>query len=199
MALRNNEDRRESFVNVRVRMQRLSDAKFYSGWLRSMSESEVVIDFAGSEVFEPDTKFFLSINGVNSAAVVQTQLASQTPGFLNLRYDGQVKYLNPSEQARRLVTGLTGVIEIAGGEIDMQITDVSVKGFGALIEGVILKGSIVTIQIDTQFGNVTAQAEIRYCRQDSKDSMRHRVGFQITQIGRIENARWGRLTEEGVA
>lgn len=199
MALRNNEDRRESFVNVRVRMQRLSDAKFYSGWLRSMSESEVVIDFTGGDVFEPGTKFFLSINGVNSAAVVQTQLTSQSPGFLNLRYDGQVKYLNPSEQARRLVTGLTGVIEIAGGEIDMQITDVSVKGFGALIEGVILKGSIVTIQIDTQFGNVTAQAEIRYCRQDSKDSMRHRVGFQITQIGRIENARWGRLTEEGVA
>lgn len=199
MALRNNEDRRESFVNVRVRMQRLSDAKFYSGWLRSMSESEVVIDFTGGDMFEPGTKFFLSINGVNSAAVVQTQLTSQSPGFLNLRYDGQVKYLNPSEQARRLVTGLTGVIEIAGGEIDMQITDVSVKGFGALIEGVILKGSIVTIQIDTQFGNVTAQAEIRYCRQDSKDSMRHRVGFQITQIGRIENARWGRLTEEGVA
>lgn len=198
MALRNNEDRRESFVNVRVRMQRLVDAKFYSGWLRSMTESEVVIDFAGSDIFEPGTKFFLSINGVNSAAVVQTQLTSQSPGFLSLRYDGTIKYLNPSEQARRLVTGLTGIIHIDGGEIDMQITDVSVKGFGALIEGVILKGSIVSIEIDTQFGNVIAQAEVRYCRQDSKDSMRHRVGFQIVQIGRIENARWGRLTEEGV-
>lgn len=198
MALRNNEDRRESFVNVRVRMQRLVDAKFYSGWLRSMTESEVVIDFAGSDIFEPGTKFFLSINGVNSAAVVQTQLTSQSPGFLSLRYDGTIKYLNPSEQARRLVTGLTGIIHIDGGEIDMQITDVSVKGFGALIEGVILKGSVVSIEIDTQFGNVIAQAEVRYCRQDSKDSMRHRVGFQIVQIGRIENARWGRLTEEGV-
>lgn len=191
-------DRKESFVNVRVRLQRLVDAKFFAGWVRTLSDTEIVIDFGNGETFEPGTKFFVTINGVQTAAVVQAILENQSPGFITLRYDGTLRYLNPTEAARRLVTGLTGVIKLDEAEIEMQITDVASKGFGAVIDGSLTRGMIVDIEVDTQFGNVAGKAEVRYCRQDQKDSLKHRIGFQLVQLGRIETARWGRLTEEGV-
>lgn len=191
-------ERRESFINVRVRMQRLSDAKFFSGWVRTLSDTEIVIDFPGGDWFEAGAKFFVTINGVQTAAAVQATLESQSPGFITLRYDGALRYLNPTEAARRQVTGIIGVLKIDVAEIEIQVTDVSSRGFGGVIDGSLNRGTIVDIEIDTQFGNVSGKAEVRYCRQDSRDSMKHRMGFLFTQLGRIEAARWSRLTEEGV-
>ena len=192
-------DRRESFNNVRVRLQRLSDAKFFAGWVRTLSDSEIVIDFASQEVFEIGSKFFVTINGVHTAAVVQGTLDSQNGGFLTLRFDGTLKYLNPTEAVRRLVTGLSGVVSIDGAEIEIQISDVSANGFGAIVDGTLTRGNIVDIEIDTPFGNVQGKAEIRYCRQDVKDSLKHRIGVQFVQLGRIESARWNRLTDDSAA
>lgn len=191
-------DRRESFVNVRVRLQRLTDAKFYAGWVRTLSESEIVIDFSGPDEFEPGTKFFVTINGVQAAAAVQATLEGQSAGFVTLRYDTALRYLNPTEAARRQVTGLTGVLRLDGTEIEMQVTDVSTKGFGAVIDGAMPRGTILEVDVDTQFGNVTGKAEVRYCRQDMKDSLKHRMGLVFVQLGRIETARWSRLTEDGL-
>ena len=191
-------EKRESFVNVRVRLQRLADAKFFAGWVRTLSDTEIVVDFAGAEDFEIGSKFFVTINGVQTAAVVQATLENQSPGFVTLRYDGVLRYLAPSEAARRQVTGLTGVIGLDGTEIEMQVTDVSSMGFGAVIEGSLTRGTIVDIEVDTQFGNISGKAEVRYCRQDTQDSMKHRIGVLLTQLGRIETARWSRLIAEGV-
>lgn len=192
-------ERRESFVNVRVRLQRLSDAKFFAGWVRTLSDTEIVVDFPGPDAFELGSKFFVTINGVQTAAAVQATLVKHSPGFLTLRYDGALRYLNPTEAARRQVTGLTGVIRLDETEIELQITDVSSKGFGAIIDGSLPRGTFVEIDVDTQFGNVSAKAEVRYCRQDTKDSMKHRIGFLLLELGRIEAARWTRLSEEGTA
>ena len=192
-------DRRESFINVRVRLQRLTDAKFFAGWVRTLSDSEIVIDFAGQESFEIGSKFFVTINGVHTAAVVQASLDSQNGGFLTLRFDGTLKYLNPTEAVRRLVTGLSGVVSIDGAEIEIQISDVSANGFGALVDGTLTQGNVVELEIDTPFGNVQGKAEIRYCRQDTKDSLKHRIGVQFVQLGRIETARWNRLTDDSAA
>ena len=189
-------DRRESFLNVRVRLQRLVDAKFFAGWVRTLSDSEIVIDFASSEEFEIGTKFFVTINGVHSAAVVQATLENQSSGFLTLKYDSTLRYLNTTEAVRRQVTGLTGIVQMEGAEIEMQISDVAVNGFGAVIDGSLTRGEIVDVEIDTPFGNVSGKAEIRYCRQDSKDSLKHRIGIQFVQLGRIEIARWNRLTDD---
>jgi PilZ domain len=190
-------DRRESFINVRVRMQRLSDAKFFAGWVRTLSDSEIVIDFPNQEEFQLGEKFFVTINGVHSAAVVQATLENQSIGYLTLKYDNTLKYLNTTESVRRLVTGLSGTIHIDGVEIEMQISDVSANGFGAVVDGTLARGTITNIEIDTPFGNITGKAEIRYCRQDTKDSLKHRIGLQFVHLGRIETARWSRLTEDG--
>lgn len=192
-------DSRESYVNVRVRLQRLPDAKFFSGWVRMMSETEMVVDFQGNDWFDAGTKFFVSVNGVETAALFPAELVSQSTGFMNLKILKEIKYVQPTEEARRQVLGLSGVIKLEGTEIDIIVTDVSSKGLGGLIEGAISKGSIVDLNLQTQFGEVTIKAEVRYCRQESKESVRHRVGLRITQMGRIETARWLRLSEDKVA
>ena len=65
-----------------------------------------------------------------------------------------------------------------------------------MIEGAIPRGTSIEFDVDTQFGAVIGRAEVRYCRQESKESMRHRIGLQIVSMGRIEAARWIRLSDE---
>ena len=65
-----------------------------------------------------------------------------------------------------------------------------------MIEGAIPRGTILNFDVDTQFGAVIGKAEVRYCRQEGKESARHRIGLQIVNMGRIENARWVRLSDE---
>ena len=192
-------DRRESFINVRVRLQRLSDAKFFAGWVRTLSDNDIVIDFTGAQEFEIGSKFFVTINGVHTSAVVQATLENQSTGFLTLRYDNTLRYLSTTEAVRRLVTGLSGTVVLDSAEIEMNISDVSINGFGAMIDGTLTRGAIVELHIDTPFGNVTGKAEIRYCRKDAKDSLKHRIGVQFVHLGRIETARWNRLTEDSAA
>lgn len=190
---------RESYLNVRVRMQRLPDAKFFSGWVRMMSDTEIVIDFQGNEWFDAGTKFFITVNGVETAAMFPAELVSQSTGFMNLKMLKEIKYAHPTEEARRQVLGLSGVIKMQETEIELVVTDVSAKGMGGIIEGAIPRGEIIDIQLQTQFGEVFTKGEVRYCRQESKESIRHRVGLRITQMGRIETARWLRLSEDKVA
>jgi hypothetical protein len=192
-------ERTESYSNVRVRFQRLSDAKFFAGWVRQMSDEELVLDFGGSDWFELGTKFYATVNGVESAAHFPAELANQSPGFMTLRITGGIRYTKPTEEARRSVVGLNGVLHMGQVQIDVQIQDVSLKGFGGIIEGNLPRGTIIDFDVDTQFGAVIGKAEVRYCKQESKDSMRHRIGLRIQQMGRIETARWQRLSDEGNA
>lgn len=189
-------ERSESFVNVRVRLQRLPDAKFFAGWVRQMTDSEITIDYQGSEWFQIGTKFFVTVNGVESAALFPAELSNQSPGFLTLRMTGEPRYTKATEEARRSIVGLTGVLHLGETEIEMQIMDVSAKGMGGMIDGMIPRGTILDFDVDTQFGAVIGKGEVRYCRQESKDTTRHRIGVQITSMGRIEMARWTRLSDE---
>jgi hypothetical protein len=192
-------DRQESYLNVRVRLQRLPDAKFYSGWVRMMSDSEIVIDYHGHDRFEPNTHFFVSVNGVETAALFPAELISQSTGFLTLRITKEIKYTAPREEARRQIVGLSGVIDLEGTEIEFSVTDISARGLGGVLEGNIPRGSIVNLALETQFGTIKASSEVRYCRRETTESVRHRIGLKILNMGRIETARWLRLSEDKVA
>ncbi len=196
MATATTNERSESFVNVRVRLQRLPDAKFFAGWVRQMTDSEITIDYQGAEWFAPGAKFFVTVNGVESAALFPAELQNQSPGFIVLRITGEPRYTKANEEARRSIVGLNGVLHLGESEIEIQILDVSAKGMGGMIEGAIPRGTTIDFDVDTQFGAVIGKAEVRYCRQEAKESMRHRIGLQIVSMGRIETARWVRLSDE---
>ena len=189
-------ERQESFVNVRVRIQRLSDAKFYSGWCRQFTDTDVILDITGGEQFEMGSTFFVTINGVETAASFPAEVVIQQPGYLKLRVLNEVRYGKIMEEARRAVMGLSGVIHLEDIEVDIQINDVSAKGFGGTIEGVLPKGTIVRFSLECQFGTIGGSAEVRYCRPETKEALRHRVGLKIEQMGRIESARWMRLSDD---
>ena len=196
MAISTTGERSESFVNVRVRLQRLPDAKFFAGWVRQMTDTEITIDYQGSEWFTLGAKFFVTVNGVESAALFPADLQNQSPGFIVLRITGEPRYTKANEEARRSIVGLNGVLHLGESEVEMQILDVSAKGMGGMIEGAIPRGTLIDFDVDTQFGAVIGKAEVRYCRQEAKESMRHRIGLQIVSMGRIESASWMRLSDE---
>jgi hypothetical protein len=138
----------------------------------------------------------VTVNGVESAALFPAELQNQSPGFIVLRITGEPRYTKANEEARRSIVGLNGVLHLGESEVEMQILDVSAKGMGGMIEGAIPRGTLIDFDVDTQFGAVIGKAEVRYCRQEAKESMRHRIGLQIVSMGRIESARWMRLSDE---
>lgn len=186
----------DSFLHVRVRMQRLPDARFFAGWVRSLSDREILINYLESDTFPAGTQFFMSVNGVHQSALFPAEVMAQTGGIITLRILKEIRYSTPTEQARKQVVGLNGTILLGGTPIHFQVADVSSTGLGGVLEGTITKGSTVDIEVHTKFGLVTAQCEVRYCRQESSESLRHRIGLQIVKMGRIETARWQKMTRE---
>jgi hypothetical protein len=158
-----NSTKTENYANVRVRLQRVTDAKFFSAWVRSMSDENIVLDIAVTEWFSPGTKFFLTVSGIDSTALFQAEVTQQANGILQLRITSEIKFAKPVEEARKSTIGLRAVINL--GEV----------------------------------GIIIGTAEVRYCRQESKDSLRHRVGLRIVSMGRVETTRWLRLSDENAA
>jgi hypothetical protein len=189
----------ESFANVRVRMQRTSDAKFFSGWVKTLSEREIMLEFASSEWFSPGTRFFLTANGLESTALFPAEVIQQTSGLIRLGIVGPVKFARPTEEARKSMIGLTCIMHIGEVEVEMLVHDVSAKGMGGTIDGAVARGRVIDFDVDTPHGSVIGKAEVRYCRQEGKDTLKHRIGLRILSMGRVETTRWLRLSDENAA
>jgi hypothetical protein len=183
------------YKNVRVRLQRISDMKFFNGWCRHFGDKDLNVELAETTVFEAETDFYLTAYGSASAAILPVRLRLQSSNTLLLQVREEPKHIATSEAVRRSVIGMFGNLFLSNYPIALEVMDVAEKGFGGIIEGAIEKGQIVQFTISTPYGDVIGTGEVRYCRPEAKDSIRHRVGLRITTIGRVESARWNRVNE----
>jgi hypothetical protein len=131
--------------------------------------------------------------------LVTAEVLQQTAGLIRLGIIGPIKFAKAMEEARRAIIGLVGTILLGDVGVELLIHDVSAKGMGGLIEGAIARGRVVDFNVDTPHGSVIGKAEVRYCRPEAKDSIRHRIGLRIVSMGRVETTRWLRLSDENAA
>ncbi|MCB8932046.1 MAG: PilZ domain-containing protein [Fimbriimonadaceae bacterium] len=187
------------FINTRVRLQRLADAKFFSGWVKDFTRTDLVVKLGGPTQVKLGETFMVQVHGHSSTALFRAVLRAVGPKELTFVIPEPVRFLTASEQVRVTVEDVTATITGGGKALEATVVDLSVGGAGLVAAREIKKGEHVRVIFTTPLGNVECDAEVRYCKMESIEDGTYRIGVQLEELGRIERARWNRLVEQDAA
>lgn len=187
---------KRGFTNTRTRFQRLSDAKLFSGWVRSFNRSGLVVSIAKEAVVGVGEVFMFQVFGHESLAMFKATLALTMDEELTFAVMGPMQLLKSSEEMRILVEGLTGSISFEGSETDVLFVDVSSNGAGLVSPEPLPKDAVVEVRIDSPQGTVVFEGRVRYCKALENTREQFRIGLQIQPQTRIDSARWAKVIGE---
>ena len=97
------------------------------------------------------------------------------------------------ENARVSMFGFRGRILFEGAEFAFTLVDISENGMGIICASNLERGTNVEFEVYTPIGSVNGLGEIRYCRADADAANQFRVGVLVSELDRIERARWNQL------
>src|SRR5579862_2974024 len=89
-----------AFANMRTRMQRLKDAKFFSGWVSTFDEQEARIRLTLFGECEPGDRFLVEVFGPETVAVFQGAVSMAFDNHVYLNVLVPVQYRRTTENAR---------------------------------------------------------------------------------------------------
>lgn len=186
-------------INTRVRLQRLSDAKFFSGWVKEFTRTDLVVRMGSLAPMAGGDVFMVQVHGPTFTALFKAVLRSAAEKDLCFTIPEPVRFLKASEQVRVSVVGVSALVTASNRAFESMVVDLSTTGAGLLATRELKKGEIVRVMFTTPVGEIECGAEVRYCKPDSIDDGSFRVGLQLEQMGRIERARWNRLVDQDAA
>lgn len=182
-----------SFVNTRVRFQRLSDAKFFAGWVRDFSTADVLVRVKGELPVRVGDMFMFQVHGNGASAIFRGTLSVVNSENLSFSIPEPIKFLAANEEMRVTLEGITGSVTTKDTVLDAVVMDVSSKGIGLLVPESLPRGSDIQIKLDTAQGSVDCSGEVRYSKPDPMVPSQYRIGVQLYPLSRIDQARWNRL------
>ncbi len=180
-------------ANTRARFQRLRDAKFFWGWVRTFGKTNVVVALATEAKCERGDVFIFRVHGPGTTAVFRAVLEFQHGNELTLGLVGDVHYEEGEEDMRVLMDGASGKLISLGTELEVLVVDVSACGAAVLCDVELPKDSVVELYLDTRMGQVVAKGVVKYCRSASGLNNQYRIGMSLTPENRVDLARWQQL------
>ena len=73
--------------------------------------------------------------------------------------------------------------------------DGSSHGCAILSKEELKRGSLHTLELDTPYGVVKCNGEVRYCRPCTEHPGNYRIGMRIDTMARIDHGRWLRTLQ----
>jgi hypothetical protein len=184
---------------MRTRLQRVRDAKFFTGWITEFDEHEVKVRLGTIDTFEPGDHYLIEVFGPEVDAILQARVRMAFDNQAYFTVHGAVNYRPATENARLKVTGITGHLLFPDFDVEGKVIDISQNGIGMLVRKALPQKSHMQVRLLTPRGEINAEGEIRYCRAETNGSGTYRVGIQLGSLGRLERARWQRLFETDAA
>ena len=184
---------------MRTRLQRLSDAKFFSGWVTDLDDTELRVRLNVSGECEPGDQFLVEIfgNDVNCSFKAGLSVSFDNQAYLTIL--SPVQYRQATESARLSVSDMFGNVVTEESEIDVRVVDISRHGMGMIVRIPLPKGSQFSYKVISPVGELHGQAQVRYCRLDPSGNGLYRIGARIMDLTRVEQAKWNRLIERDAA
>jgi hypothetical protein len=196
----------------RTTFQRISDAKFFSGWIKSINPHVVVAhtctnsqpqtgeEFAFQVYGNSKDAFFhgklVALHGAENAVFSSDRSGSAISAFeLSCEITTEMVFKDSRGQPRFCVEGITADIR-AGDELKTDsgvVIDIGPGGFAVLSEAKLKKGEIVQVALYARGQLVRCDGEIRSCVTNSLNAAFSRVGVQIKRMERIDSLRWKQL------
>ena len=178
-----------TFVNNRVRMQRLSDAKLFSGWVSSISKRHAIVQVSTILEVSAGDRFRFEVVGKGATALFEGRLEMASGTILVFGVTTSIRAFPSKEDARARTRCLSALVyrlagseskEISGDAIEAQVVDISANGVGLLSQIQFAKGDRLHLEIDQ--ARARCEGEVRYCRSEE---VGFRIGIRITQTDRL--------------
>ncbi|MBC8066190.1 MAG: PilZ domain-containing protein [Chlorobia bacterium] len=185
----------EDLRGTRCRLQRLTDLKFFSGWIRSVASKQVEVELKDSIAVEVGNRFNLEA-AVDMANVGLPCILTRAAGAsLQLSVVGEPVFSTPGQEARYRAEGIS--VSISGSDLSVlaQAVDVSASGIGVLVRDQIPRFARVRLMVQAQSTYFECAGLVRYCRPDAESQSMYRVGFQVEFDDRLSRAMWLRLVQ----
>lgn len=200
--------------NARTTLQRVSDAKFFSGWVKRISPQEITFlvhtacliapgdEFAFQVYGNGHDAFFrgkaVSVVGAEPGPLFAMNRASATSLEVNCDILGSMALRDARGHPRFHVSGVTAQINPGSSEDGQRdiIIDIGPVGFSILTAQKLKKSQKVDLFIYTKDQTIECRAEVRNCITYSLNNEYQRVGMQIEGMTRIDARRWKELYSE---
>jgi len=185
--------REGGYKDTRVRLQRVADAKFFSGWIVEMTGKDAAVRLNDCETMDPGDIIVGEVSGRENRALIDAKVSKIVDDLVHFEFRRTPRYEVARENARTVVRNVTGSLNFQGEVVDVQVLDVSVSGIGFLTYAPLPAGSIVKLSLETAHGPLKVSGEVRYCRSDATRFGLYRAGALITEMGRLDRARWNKM------
>lgn len=179
------------FINRRVRLQRVHDGRFFSGWVKSSKASHVTIGGIGSHDIEPNQQFALEVYGTQRTAFFYGEVTLCQGRTLTLAVTSEIKCVSPTnEDARLQVAEREITITWEGESMRAWLVDVSLNGAGFYAECELMRGDMLQLEVPTPGGRALLEGTVRYCRPAADRNGMFRVGVRLEARDRLQSAKW---------
>ncbi len=204
-------------TGVRTQFQRLSDCKFFTGWVQDFTGQRILLLSSPEVVLTTGQEFQFEVFGHESIAAFQGRLEfGSDSGFCSLNatdaesrmkkgvlvaadfefdfaISSAVTQRKTTEQARRLIKVLKAIVVSDSTRIEGAAVDTCDNGMAIVISEKLQIGRLYDVCVETQLGEVQCKAVVRYCRASKQIPNNFRTGFQIESIDRVSKALWNRI------
>lgn len=202
---------------VRTRFQRISDCRFFSGWVQDTFGDKILVRSSPDVALQNGQIFQFDVYGPELVGTFRARLdyggdlmemgENESREEFEMRQRimaaADVEYeftivtdisARPSiEEARYLTQICKAVVETDSGTVEGSMIDASTSGMGLLLPNLLQKKSKVVVRVLTHVGEVKCVAEVRYCRADKQLIHTFRVGLKIDEMDRVDKARWSQI------
>lgn len=203
-----------AYTGVRTRFQRLSDCRFFTGWVQEVYGDRLQVRSYPETMLVPGQAFHFELFGPANVAAFQATLqnavemdvhregisqqefelrkkiATASESVFEFRLSTVIILRSSEEEARTLTRAARVSVRFGDNELCGTMVDASPTGLGVLVESPLPIGEPVHIRITTHHGEVACGGQVRYCRADSHIPGSFRAGFKITVMERVDRARW---------
>lgn len=177
---------------TRCRLQRLSDLRFYSGWINRATESEIEIDLPEAAVQVGD-KFQCEAAYEQAMARFVCRCTAAEGGRINIEIEGPIEFGTPGQEPRFRVFGMGATIYGQEKPIECDVADVSMSGIGLIAGSQLPRFASVRLVIDGPMDRIECKGMVRYCRPHPQDKGSYRLGVTLDIEDRLARAMWSRI------
>lgn len=200
------------FTGSRVRLQRLSDQRIFSGWLQSLRNDVVQLTAEDQLPVGLNERFLFQVQGLSAdayfiatgagephvaAPYVRGATAEQLVELPALNYSfnliTQIQMRDSQQRARKVIETMAATLSAQGRTSELLIADASGEGMGVIAWEELRKGDVVGVAIKSKDLEASFNCEVRHCRPEFRLTGAYRVGLQFRNPDRIPLTAWRKL------
>lgn len=196
--------------NTRARVQRLSDAKLFSGWARQVNRVVFSLQIVSPQQLRVGDKLHVSLFGDRVEARLPAKVVEVGPGDPDVAFSadrnhrgpilifeamceiaGEITLAECAAPPRFLVDG--ALVSVSGEDVtceDCRVLDVSPLGFSFLGALHRRKGDDLAVRIFAHGQLIQGEVEVRNCLPNLVRDGEYRLGVRLKEMNRVDALRW---------